>query len=465
MTDRETDKPSSETSGAKFEKNLNEGSVAKKLLAFAAPFILSNLIQSLYNVADMIIVGQFCGTVSMSGVNIGGQVTFLLTTFVIGLCVGGTVLIGQYLGSGARRELKETVGTLFTVLALAAVVLTVVAVVMRTPMLRLIQTPPESFNEARDYLLITSLGLIFIFGYNAFSAVMRGMGDSVRPLWFVSIACATNIVLDLLLVGGFNMGARGAAIATVFSQAVSMILCIIYFKRNDFVFDFKLSSFGLNRERLKMLLKIGIPSSVQNVITNVSFLFLTTMVNTLGYTASAAVGAVGKLNSFAILPAIAISSSISAMSAQNIGAGDYGRAVKTFRIGLGLSFSITLVMFALVQLFPAQILVLFDDDPEMIAEGVKYVRSFSFDYIFAPLMFSFNGLFIGSGHTTFSLINNSMSAVLMRVPAAYIFGIVLDWGLAGVGLGAPFASVAALAVCVIYFFSGKWKKPVILNRP
>jgi len=328
----------------------------------------------------------------------------------------------------------------------------------------LIQTPPESYDEAMIYLVVTTIGTIFIFGYNAFAAVMRGMGDSKTPLLFVSIACFTNIVMDLIIVGIFKIGAGGAAIATVISQALSMILCIIYFKRHNFVFDFKLKSFRIHKNSLKMILKIGIPTSVQNVITSISFIIMIAMVNSLGVTASAAVGAVGKFNSFAILPAIAISSSIAAMSAQNIGAGEYGRAKKTMKTGLVIAVCMSMVMFVIAQLFPGAILRIFGDDEGVIREGIVYLRAFSFDYIFAPMMFALNGLFIGAGHTMFSLLNNMASAVLIRVPIAYIFGMVFGWELLGIGLGGPFASGMALFICIIYYFSGRWKKALIIKR-
>jgi len=441
----------------KFEKNLVKGSVVKQLLMFAIPFIISNVIQSLYSVADMIIVGQFAGPASMSGVNIGGQMIFILTNIIFGLCAGATVLIGQYLGSGERENLKQTVATLFTLLLISSVVLSGIMLIFRNQALDLILTPEESYSESLAYLTITALGTIFIFGYNAFSAVMRGMGDSKRPLIFVTIACVTNVFLDLLFVGVFHLDAAGAAIATVISQAVSMILCIIYFKRNNFIFDFKLKSFRIYKERFGVLMKIGIPTSVQNVVTSVSFMAITTMVNTFGVTASAAVGAVGKLNMFAILPAIAVSSSISAMSAQNIGAGEIGRAKKTMLTGMGLSFVMCTIIFVLVQLFPEQLLRVFSDDENLLAEGALYLRYVSFDYLIAPIMFSFNGLFIGSGHTMFSLINSLMSSILIRVPAAYILGIALDLGIKGLGLGIPAATVLTLSISIWYFLSGRWK--------
>ncbi len=449
---------------AKFEKNLTKGSVVKTLIAFSLPFLLSNLIQTLYSVADMVIVGRFAGTASMSGVNIGSQITMIVTNMVLGLCVGATVLIAQYLGSGMREALKDTIGTLLTFLFGVAIAATIVMVALKEPILRLIKTPPESFSEADTYFFITMLGTVFIFGYNALSAIMRGMGDSKNPLIFVGIACVTNIVLDLVLVAVFDMAAAGAAIATVISQAVSMILCIIYLKKNGFVFDFSLGSMKIKRDRLLMLLRIGIPTSIQNVATGVSFLFLTALVNEYGVEASAAVGAAGKMNGFAILPAAALSASISAMSAQNIGAHEEKRAVKTMLSGLCIAMGISVVIFALISFFPEFFLRLFADDPNMVVSGVEYLRAFSFDYLFAPAMFCLNGLFIGAGHTTFSLINNAMSAVLIRIPVAYILGTVMKLGLFGVGLAAPAASVISLAVCIIFFFSGHWKKRTIIKN-
>lgn len=449
---------------SKFEKDLSQGSVAKQLIMFSLPFIISNVIQSLYSVADMVIVGQFSGTVSMSGVNIGSQITLVVTNMIVGLCAGATVLIAQYLGAGERESVKQTIGTLFTSLLVFALAVTAILLVFKNPILRLLQTPQESFGEASDYLFITSVGTIFVFGYNALSAVMRGMGDSKRPLIFVAVACVINVGLDILLVAKYNMGAMGAGIATIISQAISMILCVIYLKKNDFIFDFKLSSFGFHKERLSMLIKVGVPTSIQNVAVGVSFLFLTAMVNTIGVTASAAVGAVGKYNTFAILPAAAMSSSISAMSAQNIGAGEMKRASKTMDIGLLISVAITWVIFAVSMIFPEQIMRLFADDAAMAQAGTTYLKVYAFDLVLVPIVFSLNGLFIGAGHTKFTLINSILSSLLIRIPVAYVFGMVLGKGLSGVALAAPVATAVAMVMCVIFYFSGRWKRLTILKQ-
>ncbi|PNV62021.1 MATE family efflux transporter [Clostridium sp. chh4-2] len=445
-----------------FENDLSKGNVVRQLILFAFPFLVSSIIQSLYNVADMLIVGNFSGTASMSGVNIGGQVTFILTNVVVGLCSGGTVLVAQYLGAKKPKDMEDTIATLMSTLLAAGVIITIVMLVLKNQVLILIKTPAESFDEASRYLTVTVIGIIFIFGYNVLSAVMRGMGDSKRPFYFVLIACVTNIILDLLLVAGLKMGALGAAVATVFSQALSMVLCIGYMVKNNFIFDFKPSSFKFHKEKMELIIKIGLPAAVQNGVTSFSFLIITALVNTIGgVNASAAVGVVSKFNGFAIMPAVAMGSSIATMCAQNIGAGEWGRAIKTCRVGTLIAVVCSYVIFVLVQLYPQQILELFDDNPDMIRSGVEYFRTFSFDYLFVPLCFSINGLYIASGHTTFSLINSVLSALALRVPACILLGSVMGLWLRGIGLGAPIASMGSLILIIWFYFSGKWKDNVV----
>lgn len=451
-----------------FENNLSKGSVVKNLIFFALPFLLSNIIQTLYNTVDMIIVGNYSGAACMAGVNIGAQISFVLTNMVMGLCVGGTVLIAQYLTANRKRELKDTIGTLLTSVLSLAVILTVICLVVRKPLISLFTEDPQVFDYVSDYFIVTSLGNIFIFAYNALAAIMRGLGDSKRPLVFVSISCVTNVALDLLFVAVLDMGALGAAIATVISQALSSILCIIHLKTHDFIFDFKLSSFGFKMQSLKMIIRIGLPTSIQNVATGISFLFITALSNGISVIAGSAVGVVGKLNGFAIMPAVALSSSISAVSAQNIGAGEIGRAKKTMGIGLIISMVFSFSIFAIFQLFPDFFLRLFvsstdPDLPALIEAGTDFMRIFCFDYLLVPFFFSLNGLFIGSGHTLFSLINNCVAALVLRIPFAYFGEQLLSSPISGIGLGAPAASIFSVILCVIFFFSGRWKRLTIIK--
>ncbi len=442
----------------KFESNLTSGSVARNLIKFSTPFLISNIIQAFYSVADMLIVSWFNGAEAVSGVSNGGQVTMLVASFVIGLTVAGTVLVGQYFGAGKKEEVKKTIGTLFSVLMLLSVFFTVVMIIASGPILKMMNVPAESFGHAQSYFNICMLGTFFIFGYNAISSILRGLGDSKRPLYFVTIACVTNIILDVILVGPLGMGAAGAAVATIVAQGISMLLSVAYLMRNDFVFDFKKESFKIDREKAKLLIKMGIPSSIQNMVTSVSFMLMMTLVNGYGVYASAAMGIVGKFNSFAILPAIAMSSSISSMAAQNLGAGLPERAKETMKVGIKIAFPISATFFIAALVFPEAILSIFSQDARVIEEGLRYIRTFSFDYLVVPFTFCINGLIMGAGHTTFTMINNMVSAVFLRIPVAVVFGSVLGWGLMGIGLAAPVASGVAGIACFWYYKTNKWQK-------
>lgn len=256
---------------------LLHGSVVKALILFALPIIASNLVQNLYSMVDLIIVGRFSGTNSLSGVNIGGNVSSLVTNVCIGLCQGGAALIGQYLGSGNSERLRKAVGSLLTFLLLLALVVTGLLVVFARPLLHAMRTPTESFDEALRYVTICSAGTVFVFGYNALAAILRGTGDSRRPFLFVVIACITNVVLDLFAVAVLKTGAAGAAAATIFSQMLSMLICILYMKKNHILFDFRLRSFRIDWAELKLLLQFGLPTCVQNLVTSLSFVVLTTI--------------------------------------------------------------------------------------------------------------------------------------------------------------------------------------------
>ena len=443
---------------------LSEGSVVGQLIRFAIPLLLSNLIQSVYNVADMLIVGRFCGTASISGVNIGGQLTFFMTNAIFGLCIGGSIIIGQYFGARQDGKVKSTIATLLTFLIYCAVFFTCLMLIFAKTFLTWLNTPVESYGEALRYLRVTACGTIFIFGYNAFSCILRGMGNSRQPMKYVMISCITNIILDVIFVGPLGLAAQGAAIATVTAQALSMILCIIYFIRNDFAFDFKLKSFRIHKEDLRELLRVGIPTMIQNMISSISFMFLTGMVNTYGVAASAAVSVVNKLNSFAIMPPIAISNSVSSIAAQCFGAGDVHRAKKTFGIGLLLGWVLALPAFFLFKAIPVQLISLFDSDPEMIAAGLRYLTINLYDYLIVSFLFSTNGFINATGHTMFTAFNNILCSVIIRIPVAYVFGTVMGYGLMGVGAGTPCSTLIGTVIALAYYFIGSWKKGMIVQN-
>ena len=447
----------------KFRQDLTQGSVSKQLIKFAIPFLLSNLLQAFYSVADMIIVGRFSGTTGITAVNIGSQINILVTGAALGLAIGGTVLIAQYGGAGKHDEQRKTVGTLFTLYMIVAVGATVLMLLLCNPLLNVLNTPKKAFEEAESYYLICMAGLVFTFAYNVISAILRGLGDSKRPLYFVLIAAIGNVIGDIILVGPLKMGAAGAAIATTSAQALSVVLSLIYLFKNKFFAEYHKSDFKIDREKAKTILKIGLPSSVQQVVISFSFLTLTALVNSLpnAVIASACQGIGGKVNSFAILPALAMSSAVSSMAGQNIGAGKFDRAKKTMMTGMGIAFGITMLAFGVVQIFPKFIISLFDTNPEVIEIGTQYLRFIALDYLFVPFVFCMNGLAIGAGYTNFALFNACFSSILVRVPFAYIMINLTDLGFNGVGIATGLASLASVFVGAIYVTSGKWKKPKI----
>lgn len=447
----------------KFRQDLTQGSVGKQLMKFAVPFLLSNLLQAFYSVADMIIVGRLCGTHGITGVNIGSQINILVTGAAFGLAVGGTVLIAQYGGAKKFEEQRKTIGTLFTAYMILSVICTAVMLLLGTTLLDVLKTPQVAYKEAENYYNICMAGLVFMFAYNVISAILRGMGDSKRPLYFVIIATIVNVIGDIILVGPFKMGAAGAAYATVAAQALSVILSLIYLAKNHFFAGYHKSDFKIDREKMKMLLKLGLPSSVQQVVVSFSFLTLTALINSLPNAdiASACQGIGGKVNSFAILPALAMSSAVSSMAGQNIGAGEFARAKKTMTTGMGIAFAISAAVFAIVQLFPGPIISLFDTNPDVISTGADYMRFIALDYIFVPFVFCMNGLAIGAGYSNFALFNAFFSSILVRVPFAYLVVYFTDLGFNGIGLATGLASVASIIVGITFVCSNKWKKPKI----
>ena len=441
-----------------FQQDLTHGNVGKQLLRFAMPFLLSNFIQALYSLADVLIVSWFVGATGVSGVGMGGQISQIVLSLVSGLSVAGTVMIAQFVGAKRDRDMRETVSTLISFYYVAAAVFTVLLIVLAEPLLHAIKAPAESFYEAKVYLIICMVGTIFIFLYNGLAAILRGMGDSKRPLWFVAIAAGTNVVLDLLLVGVLKMGAAGAAIATVAAQALSVVLCIVYLKKRDFVFDFKFKSFSIKKDKLLGLLKLGLPNSVQQTLVSISFLFLSSIVNQFGVNASAAANVAGKLGSLAILPCIALGAAVSSMAGQNLGAGLPERAKATARHGVGISMAITVVIFALVQLFPQTLLSIFQPEPEVMELAVMYIRASSLEYLFLAVLMPSNGLIIGSGHTLIPMTSAIISSVAVRVPLAYLFSLTLGYGLFGVGLGTGLAGGAGMIFSLCYLATGLWRR-------
>ena len=441
--------------------DLTQGSVGRTLMKFTVPFLLANLLQTFYSIVDLIVVGQFADAAAISSVSVGGIVVATLTSFIIGLTTGGTVLIGQFCGSKQEKNVQESVQTLFTLTPLIAIALSVIFMFLVDPLLKLLNTPPEAYEGARHYMQICIIGLVFTSGYNAISAALRAMGDSKNPLLFVLIACVFNILGDLVLVAGFNMGAEGAAIATMLGQALSMILGIVFLKRKNFIFDFKPSSFGIKKEKAAQLLKLGIPISLQEVLVMSSFVVIEGFINNLGYIATAAAGVADKLFTVAVIPSSSFSASIAAMAAQNMGAGRQDRMRKCLVIGSAWSFAVGVVLFLLVWFAPQVPLALFTQDKAVVASASNYLISYKYEYLLCSVAFCMHGFINGSGHTKFTLWNNIISTFVVRLPLVWLFSRAAGATLMHIGIAFPIASAVQLIGAAVYIASGRWRRGTI----
>lgn len=445
-------------SGQNRSASLTEGNVYRTLITFAIPFLLANFIQALYGAVDMAVIGWFSDAAGIAAVSVGTQIMQSLNSLITGLTLGGTILIAQYLGAGQKEAVRETIGTTLTLFALAAVAFTAVMLLFTTPLLRLLQTPEPAMEEAVRYVAVASCGIFFIFGYNALGAVMRGVGDSKSPLLFIAVACCTNIVLDLLFVGGMGMGAGGAALATILSQGVSMILAILYLGRKDFIFSFRLRNFRIRRDKALRLLRLGLPVSLQETMVTLSFLFIAAIVNSLGVTAAAAVGVAGKFEGFAMLPANAFSGALASLTAQNMGANRPDRARQSLYASIGMAFVCSLFFFAWAQLAPDTIMHLFKADEAVTIGGGQYLRAFSYDFMLVAFVFCFGGFFNGCGCTGFTMLCGILSSLAIRLPLSYVFTLLFPDNLSGIGASVPIASFFQIIVYALFMRSGRWKR-------
>ena len=441
---------------AAITKDLTKGSVTKNLILFSIPMCLSYMLQALYSSADALIVGQFSALGDVTGVTQGGQIIHILTNGISGLSTGGAVLISQYLGAKRDKELKETIQSIFALFAASAFALTVVMLLSNNLIIRLMQIPAEAVLPMKRYLQICEIGLLFIFFYNCISAVLQAMGDSRHPLIFVGISCAVNVVLDLILVGAFQMGAEGAAIATVFSQLLSVILSAVFLKKQQFTFDFKLSSYRFHRDKLGMLLKLGFPFVIMRTTVATSFVAVSGLANGFGLAASSAAGIVNKINNFATMPFSAMQLAISSMAGQNIGAKNIKRAQHTLFAGFSINMIIGGCLLLAAQLWPDGMLRIFSSNEELIETGRNFLRLFSLEYVLMPFSYSIHGLMTASGHVWIPSLDGLLASVVFRVPLAALFASLM--GFDGIALGGALAVLGAAIPAVLFYCSGIWKK-------
>ncbi len=441
--------------------DFTSGNIRPELVRFSIPFFLTSLIQSLYNIADIKVVGYFCGNEGIAATSIAGNLTWSLTYGIIALCDGGAIMVSQYVGRKSDRDVRETVSTVFAMSLLLAAVSTLALLTFSDPLLRLLNTPEEVFTEARDYFRICTAGSVFIFGYNAMASVLRGMGDSKTPMYFGVASCLVNIVLDVLFVGTLRMNVAGAAYATVISQALSMLGFAAYLRRSESVVDVRLSSLRLNPQKALTMLRLGLPGSVQSFVVSGGFLMVSALTNSLGVSAASGVAVAGKINNVCQMPAVAIGSAAAAMVGQNVGNRNFDRARDVLRNSIRISLVIASAAFIIVQLLAKPLLGLLTGEEEVLSQGLDYLRVTSLDYLLTAFVFPLNALCNGSGHTMFTMIPSIVSSVIARVPVAYFCVRVLDLRILGIGIATPTGTLSAILICTWFYFSNRWCKSTL----
>lgn len=403
----------------------------------------------------------------MAAVSTGTQVTQIVTSLITGLTLGSTILIGDGMGSQQYDLVKKTIGTTLTVFAVVALLLTALMLGFERPLLTLLNTPDEFFDLTMRYVAICSAGNIFICGYNAISAILRGYGDSTRPMIFVGISCTINIILDFVLVKYCSMGVSGTALATVASQAISMGIAIIYLKRNNFIFDFALPSFRPVGSIVRKLARVGIPISFQELMIRISFLYLTTIMNGCGVYAASVVGISSKFDVFAMLSATSMANALAAITAQNMGANKPERARRSLWYGLSFALFVSVLFWIWAQVNPQSMIRVFSDDPNVISAGVPFFRSCSYDYILVAFVFCLNGYLNGRQKTVWTMMSSCAGALLLRIPMVYLFGTYFSDDLGRLGMIAPIVSgIMAFYTLVYVLYEGKTygKQRTVSNR-
>lgn len=442
--------------------NLSEGSVFSKLVRFAVPIMLANLLQAFYSMVDMIVVGQFGGSVGLSAVGIGGQITNLFLAVGWGFASGGQVVISQQVGLKSDK-ISRTIGTLLTTEVLLAVVCMIIGVVFYRPILVAMNTSEAAWSEAVRYHIICCCGMVFIYGYNAICSILRGMGESKLPMVFVAIASLVNVVLDLVFVGVFHWGAGGAAAATVISQGIAFASAGVYLYRNREAaqFDFRLKSFAVDRQQLKALCRLGVPAVVQQFMITGSITFINAQVNGYGLVASAVDSVGGKLNSVVNIVTGAISAASATMIAQSFGARRMERVKKAFNACMLICMIWFVLLAACYLLFPRQIFGLFTDEKDVLELAPLYLRYAVIWLLALCTMDAPYALVQGVGHANLNLIVGILDGVAARIGLSLLLGHFM--GLTGFWLGSGLAGFVTTIILGIYYLSGRWKERQVVT--
>ena len=420
----------------------------------------SNALQVLYSAIDMIIVGNYVGKEALSAVSISSQIVNFATMVCLGFSNAGQVMVAQALGAKKKKEMNDIIGTLFGFVLALAIVISGVILVARVGILKLINTPDESYDMAMEYLVICSAGLIFTAGYNMVSAVLRGMGDAKRPFLFIAIASVVNLVLDILFTGILGWGVAGAAWATIIGQAVSFIFSLIYLyrKKAAFGFDFKRESFVPNKKYVGMIGKLGSPMAIQFGFINISMIFVTALINMVGVEASATFGVGVRIDDIINKISQGIQYAAMPMISQNIGAGDKARAKKVVYQAWAISIALTAIFMLLYIVLGKELFMLFSDDVAVHEMSSTFIKAILWMFPAFALMRGTGAFIQGIGNAKLGMVLSVLDGVALRIGLSWLFGIVLDFGFYGFVLGYALAPYGYAVPSLIYFLSGIWQR-------
>lgn len=440
-------------------KDFTQGNISKQLLLFTLPFMASNALQVLYSTIDMMIVGRYVGTAGLSAVSQSSLIVNLATMVCLGYSNAGQVLVSQAIGSGKKDKMNPIIGTLSSVLLIVALVFTALFVAFQSPIMKLMNAPKESYQMSIEYLVICGCGMIFTAGYNMVSAVLRGMGDSKRPLLFIVIASVINLLLDFLFTGMMGFGVAGAAWATVIGQAASFIFSIYYLYKNrvEFGFDFKKESFLIEKNYAKMIISIGTPMAIQSGFINLSMLFVNSIINQVGVVASATFGVGVRIDDIINKISQGIQYAAMPMISQNIGAGKQDRAKKIVYYAWIYSGIFTVMCMILYIFFGKELFMLFSDDTAVHEMSSVFISAILWMFPAFSLMRGSGAFIQGIGHSRLSMLLALLDGVFLRIGLSYLFGVVLGWGFYGFVLGYALAPYGFAVPSMIYFLSGRWK--------
>ena len=433
------------------EKNLTSGSVFQNIVWFSLPYLLSYFLQTLYGMADLFIIGQFEGVAGTTAVSIGSQVMHMITVMIVGLAMGSTVSVAQAVGANNKKQASLSVGNTVTLFMGLSVVLAAVLLLFVRPIVTVMSTPEEAVSGTVLYLTICFLGIPFITAYNIISSIFRGLGDSKSPMYFIAVACVANIVLDYLFIGYFHLGPAGAALGTTLAQAVSVVIALIAIFKQKSGITLGKSDFRPRRLVMGHLLQIGIPVALQDGFIQIAFIVITIIANRRGLSAAAAVGIVEKMISFLFLVPSSMLSTVSALCAQNIGAGKEDRARATLRYAIMIAAGFGILVSILIQFIAEPAVGLFTTDATVQIMGGQYIRGYIFDCIFAGIHFSFSGYFCACGRSEFSFLHNIIAIVLVRIPGVYLTSKLFSATLFPMGIATACGSLLSVCICVIVY--------------